>query len=252
MDTLSDIRVAVQDDLVVGDESALFSPTKIDRAINRAYLKVGSLFPWPELQDAKKTITQANVEYYDYPRNWRSNSIWKITITNSSGTEERYGNDPDGSPLSFNDYLAWKEDNSNSTDKKWANQWRRYFIWPIPTTLGSLTTGIGVISVWGLKVVSTLSNNTDTTVFSYSTPEANEAIELETVAILKSKGDNLDKTQFLSNEAKQILVTVWSKIVKELAKYEKNMPFFYVPDYFSSGGIKTSQDLTGRFDVDVL
>ena len=236
MDTLANIRVAVQDDLTVGDESTLFSPTIIDRAINRAYRKVGGLFPWPELQDAKKTSTQASQEYYDYPQNWRSNSIWKLVVDG-----DRYGEDPDGSPLSFDDYLNWKEDNPDSTDKKWGNQWRRFFIWPVPTVLGSNN-----ICVWGIKVISSISADSDTTIFSYSTPEANEAIELETVAILKSKSDNTESSQFKSLEAKQILSVAWNKISKEQAKYEKNMPFFQVNDFF---GGSNSKDLRGRFDI---
>lgn len=236
MDTLLNIRAAVQDDLTVGDESTLYSPNLIDRAINRAYRKVGGLFPWPELEDAKKTSTQANQEYYDYPQNWRSDSVWKLTVD-----EVRYGEDPDGSPLSFDDYLNWKEDNPDSTDKKWANQWRRFFIWPVPTTQGDNN-----IVVWGIKVVSSLSQDADTTVFSYSTPEANEAIELEAVAILKSKGDDDKSGQFKSLEAKQILTVAWNKIAKEQAKYEKNQPFFDVPDFFGNGN---SKDLRGRFDI---
>ena len=236
MDTLLNIRSAVQDDLTVGDESTLYSPSLIDRAINRAYRKVGALFPWPELQDAKKTSTQANQEYYDYPQNWRSNSVWKVVID-----DVRYGEDPDGSPLSFDDYLNWKEDYPDSTEKKWSNQWRRFFVWPVPTTAGTNN-----IHVWGIKVVSTLSADADTTVFSYSTPEANEAIELEAVAILKSKSDNDKSAQFKSEEAKQILVVAWAKIAKEMAKYEKNQPFFYVTDMFGGG---SSEDMRGRFDI---
>jgi hypothetical protein len=236
MDTLADIRIAVQDDLTVGDESTLYSPNLIDRAINRAYRKVGGLFPWPELQDAKKTSTQVNQEYYDYPQNWRSNSIWKIVID-----DVRYGESPDGSPLSFDDYLNWKEDYPDSTDKKWANQWRRFFVRPVPTAQGSNN-----LHVWGIKVVSTLANDGDDTVFSYSTPEANEAIELEAVAILKSKGDQENASQFRSAEAKQILIGAWARISKENAKYEKDQPFFDVPDYFGSGN---SKDLRGRFDI---
>lgn len=236
MDTLANIRVAVQDDLTTGDESTLYSPNVIDRAINRAYRKVGALFPWPELQDAKKTSTQVSQEYYDYPQNWRSNSIWKVVID-----DVRYGEDPDGSPLKFDDYLNWKEDYPDSTEKKWANQWRRFFVWPVPTTQGNNN-----ITVWGVKVVSALSADADTTVFSYSTPEANEAIELEALAILKAKTDDDKSAQFKSMEAKQILVVAWSKIAKEMAKYEKNMPFFEVPDFFGSGN---SKDMRGRFDI---
>ena len=236
MNTLLSIRTAIQDDLTVGDESTLYSPNLIDRAINRAYLKVAALFPWPELQDALKTSTQVNQEYYDYPVTWRSNSIWKVAINN-----ERYGEDPDGSPLSFDDYLNWKEDNPDSTEKKWANQWRRFFVWPVPTTAGTNN-----ICVWGIKVVTELSADGDDTVFSYSTPEANEAIELEAVAILKSKGDNDNSAQFKSMEAKGILVGSWNKIAREQAKYEKEAPLFYVTDMFSNG---SSKDLRGRFDV---
>lgn len=236
MDTLADIRQAIQDDLTVGDESSLYSPTVIDRAINRAYRKVAGLFPWPELQDSKKTSTQVSQEYYDYPQNWRSNSIWKITVDG-----DRYGENPDGSPLSFDDYLNWKEDNPDSTDKKWANQWRRFFIWPVPTSAGSNN-----ITVWGVKVITALSADSDVTIFAYSTPECNEAIELEAVAILKGKTDNDKGSQFRSGEAKQILISTWAKITKEMAKYEKNQSFFYVPDYY---GNSNSKDLTGRFDI---
>ena len=167
-------------------------------------------------------------------------------ITDDSAEDPRYGEDPDGSPLSFDDYLNWKEDNPDSTDKKWANQWRRFFVWPVPTVLGSLVTGINVIQIWGIKVPSSLSDDADTTIFSYSTPEANEAIELEAVAILKSKTDQEKSGEFRSVEAKQILVVSWAKIAKEQAKYEKNQPFFDVPDFFSNGN---SKDMRGRFDI---
>ena len=236
MDTLAQLRAAIQDDLTIGDESTLYSPNLIDRAINRAYRKVGGLFPWPELQDALKTSTQINQEYYDYPVTWRSNSVWKLTID-----DVRYGEEPDGSPLSFDDYLNWKEDYPDSTDKKWANQWRRFFVWPVPTAAGTNN-----IHVWGVKVVETLSDDPDTTVFSYSTPEANEAIELEAVAILKSKGDDDKSAQFKSIEAKQILVVAWNKIAKEMAKYEKIAPMLDVPNFF---GNSSTKDLRGRFDT---
>ena len=241
MVTFLEFIQAVQDDFTIGDESTLYSPALIKRAINRAYHKAAGLFPWPELQDAKKTSTQANQEYYDYPQNWRSNSIWRLIIVNSDSEEERYGETPDGSPLSFDDYLNWKEDYPDSTEKKWGNQWRRFFIWPVPTT-----TGTNNIHVWGIKVVTDLSADADTTVFSYSTPEVNEAIQLEATAILKAKTDEDKSAQFRSAEAKQILAVAWGKIAREQAKYEKNQPFFEVTDMFGNGN---SRDLTGRFDI---
>ena len=241
MDTFLELQEAVQSDLNVDSGSTFYTLTQVKLAINRAYRKTGGLFPWPELQDAKKTSTQVNQEYYDYPTNWRSNSIWKLTILDSDGNDDRYGEDPDGSPLSFDDYLVWKEDNPDSTEKKWANQWRRFFIWPVPTT--AVTNNI---HVWGIKVITTLSADDHTTIFTYSTPEANEAIVLEAVAILKAKGEQENSSKFRSDEAKQILANACDKIKKEMTKYEKNQPFFEVTDMFGTG---SSKDLRGRFDI---
>lgn len=236
MDLFSELITAVQSDLNIGDESSLFPLATVKLAINRAYRKAGALFPWPELQDAKKTSSVANQEYYDYPDTWRPLSVWKLTVG-----DERYGEEPDGSPLSYDDYLNWKEDYPSSTDKKWANQWRRYFIWPIPTTNGDNN-----ICIWGITNVETLTNNSDVTIFSYSMPECNEALVLEAVAILKSKGEEEKKGEFRSLEAKQILAGAWGKIRAEKAKYEKNQPAFDVPNYF---GNTSTKDLRGRFDI---
>ncbi len=235
MDTLANIREAVQDDLTVGSESTLFSPTLIDRFINRSYRKCASFFPWPEMQDAKRTVTVASQEYYDYPDTWRSNSIWKVKVDG-----DRYGEGLDGSPLTFDDYLNWREDYPDNTDKKWANQERRYFITPTPTVADL------VICIWGVKNTIALSADSDTTYFSYSTPEVNEAIELEAVAMLKNKNEMERSGEFRSSEAKQILSVAWGKIAKEAQKYEKNQPMWNVGDFFGNTH-QPGTTLTGRF-----
>lgn len=237
MDLFNELQVAVQSDMTIGSESTLYPPTTIKLALNRAYRKCGGLFRWPELEDAKKTSTEAGEEYYDYPQGWRPDSIWKIKIDG-----DRYGEVPDGSPLSYEDYLNWREDNPNSTDKKWANQWRRYFVYPVPTT-----TGDNNICVWGQRNVDTLVNDADVTIWSYSMPECNEAVILEAVAILKSKGEQEKSGEFRSVEAKGILLVAWNKIKQEQAKYKKVQPFFNVSDMFGKGS-GTGQN-TGNFDL---
>ncbi len=238
MDVLSDIRQAIQDDLTVNDGSTLFSPTLIDRAINRAYVKAATLYRWPQVEDAKKTSTQANIETYDYPSTWRPDSVWRLEVD-----DEQYGEVPDGSPLGFEDYLTWRRDeaNENSTDKKWANQKTRYFIYPVPTAVGTNN-----ISVWGIKNISTLTSDSDTTIFSYNMPECNEAILLEALAILKSKGDDDKGGQFKSLEAKQILTTAFNKLKQEQNKYEKNQPLFHVQDMFVNNRTR-SKNIIGNF-----
>jgi hypothetical protein len=237
MDLFSELQAAVLSDLTIDSGSSLFPTATVKLALNRAYSKVGGLYRWPELRDAKKTSTENGKEYYDFPTGWRSDSIWRLEVDSV-----QYGEDPDGSPMSYEDYLQWRadDDNSSSTSKKWGVQARRFFIYPVPTTDGAYN-----ISVWGFRVVETLTDADDLTIFSYSMPECNEAIVLEAVAILKSKGEDRKTGELLSAEAKQILTTAWSKVRMEMAKYEKVQPFFHVDDMFS--GKSTTEDIIGNF-----
>lgn len=223
--TFSEIFQAVRDDLSSDSTSSLYNDDIIKRAINRAYVKVGSSYRWPKLEDALITSTIANQEYYDYPSNWQPDSAWKLEVNN-----EDYGD-----PIDFKDYLYEKENGIPSgLDKMWANQWTRYFIYPIPTV-----NGINNITIWGFKTVEKLVNDTDTTIFSYQMPEVNEAIVLETVAILKKKGESEQIGQFRSLEAKQIIAIAWGKIIQNQAKFEKTTPFLNVPDFFGKSNVKS-------------
>lgn len=235
--TLEDMRGGVQSDLNVSSHSSLYPPDTIDAAINRAYVnKIARLFRWPALEDAKMTSTQKDQEYYDCPDIWTPDSMWRLEVD-----DEQYGEGEDGSPMAFEDYLIWRADsaNANSTEKKWAVQWLRFFMWPIPTAQGSNN-----ISIWGQKNADKLTADAAETIFSKNLPECNEAIVLEAVAILKKKGEAPKTGQMLSDEAKQIVLMSFNKIRQEKSKYEKTQPFFYVEDMFGKG---TTKQKTGNF-----
>lgn len=220
LDTLSDLRSVVQSDLNVSTNSSLFPPSRIDSAINRAYVKSSRLFRWPALGDAKKTSTGISQEHYDFPQSWSPESIWRLEVDG-----DMYGEEPDGSPMKFADYLIWVADYPNSTDKKWSMQYDKFFIRPVPTSVGSNN-----ISIYGQKNITALSGDSSTTIFTYKMPECNEAIAIEASAILKKKGEV--EAGMLSAEAKEILVIAFNKIRQEQAKKEKTQPFLNVPDYF--------------------
>lgn len=226
MNTFVEMQAALQSDLTVGSESTFFDPTTIKLALNRAYIKIAGLYRWPETEDAKKTSTSNLQEYYDYPDNWRPDSVWKLSV----------GGIDYGDPLIFRDYLYEKENNLPAgLTKMWSNQWRRYFIYPTPTANGN-----NDISIWGQKVVTGMTLDADVTIFSYSMPEVNEALVLEAVAILRNKGGEIPAvqrryitgSQLLSIEAKQIVAAAWGKIQEEQKKYESTTPMFEVPDFF--------------------
>lgn len=212
---------ALQDDLTIGNESSLFTPAIRLRAIMRAYRKIGGLFRWPDLSDALTTSTELNTEYYKTPDNWRPQSAWKLTI-----------NDVDyGDPVAFKDYLFEKENNIPSGKTKlWTTFGKKFFVYPTPTAHGS-----NDITIWGQENVNNMTEDGDTTIFSYSQTEVNEAIVLEAGAILKAKGGDMKEGQFLSAEAKQIVSIAWNEIKRQMAKYEKTIPFFEVPDFFPEG-----------------
>lgn len=219
MDTFLELITAVQSDLTVTSDSTLYPLSTIKLALNRAYRRAGGLFRWPETEDAQKTSTQNGQEYYDYPTTWRPNSAWKLVVDG-----EDYGD-----PLVFKDYLYEKENEIPSgADFLWANQWRRFFMYPTPAAAGSLN-----VSIWGVKIVTALSADADTTIFSYAMPECNDAIVLEAVAILRSKGEDNSTSQFKSVEARALLATAWNKIKQDKAKQEKTQPIFNVPDFFA-------------------
>lgn len=225
MDLFSEFQTAVQQDLTIDSSSTLFTPTIVKSAINRAYRKAGGLFRWAELEDAKKTSTIANQEYYDYPINWQPDSLWKVRV---DGTDY-------GAPLIFKDYLYEQENNYPSgLTNLWSSQWRRFFITTnqaVPTSNGNNN-----IEIWGQKTTSSLVYDDDVTIFSYSMPECNEAVILEAVAILRSKGEDNQDSQFRSLEAKQIFTIAWNKIRQNQTKYQDTQSYFNVPDFFKRRG----------------
>jgi len=232
-DQLSEIRSAVQSDLSVSTNSSLYPPATIDLAINRAYIKLSRMFRWPALEDAKTSTTQLNQQYYDAPSVWTPDSLWRLEVDG-----DQYGESPDGNPLVYSDFLKWKLDYPDSTDKKWAVQWLRFFISPTPSSAG-LT-----ICAWGQKNVTELTEDTDETIFTGSLPECNEALALEASAILKKKGTDEGKGGMYSDEAKQIVAIAWANLKKEQSKYEKNLPFFDVPDFYNDS---EATQVTGNF-----
>ena len=235
MNTLSEMRTALMSDLNVSSNSSLYPTATLTLALNRAYRKVGGMFKWSALEDALTTSTAVSQEYYEYPDNWKQNSVWRVLID-----DNLYGEKPDGSPMIFADYLIWKEENENSTLKKWANQWKRIFVYPTPTTAGSNN-----ITLYGFKNVSTLSLDADTTIFSNSMIECNEGIVLEAGSILKRKGEDSPASRILNAEARNIWTSAYDTIKTEQSKYEKIQPMFNVPDYYSSTNSK--KQITGNF-----
>ena len=237
MDSLSDFRTAVQSGVNVGANSSLYTPTIIDRVINRSYIKCYRLYRFPQLKDAKLTTTQANIAYYDMPDTWSPDSMYRLTV---NGDENPYGDAPDFSPMVFQDFLDWKADSNNtsSTDKKWAVHGNQYHFTPTPTEANL------VISIWGQKNADALTLDASETIFTDNMPECNEAVVEEAIAILQHKGEKDQVGQLFSAKSQGILAIAFSKLKQETPKEEKENPMLQVKDMFGKASVT---DTIGRF-----
>lgn len=100
--------------------------------INKAGERICNFKRWKDLELAKYTNTIKDQEYYDYPADFKINSIYYMEVDG----DEYIGK-------SWDDYQAFKE--AESTDKIFTSHDGFYFISPTPIEAGK------EITIWGIK-----------------------------------------------------------------------------------------------------
>ena len=178
--------------------------------------------PWPFTEGAKYLSTVANQVYYDYPESFRSDSLTRLTVADSSGNPEVY------TKIRYNDFMKYRQDNPDGTDQLFTDYNKEYFINPIPTTDGL------EIVVWGQQVPDQLVNDGDTTPFASGNPEGEEAIIKRALMYAQQKAGRYDKAGIERDEATLVLKELWDTISKNQAGYQtKDRPFFKSQDFFN-------------------
>jgi glycogen debranching enzyme len=227
MTTRADLEAELLERLLVADNSTLYPSTRITSLIKNAYIWATQLVIWHDLVRAVYTTTFVNTEYYDYPCEFRSESIVRMEINSEKYVRKN-----------FEDYLDFKRRNPSSTKKIFASFGRKYFIHPTPTIAGY------EITLWGAIQADALSASTSVPIFSYNKEEANEAVIQKAFAVaIKRLDPNLAKS-----EEQEATVTLL-----RLSKYEQdntqrnqrlNHPMFAVPDYLG-GNLNGSTPIGG-------
>ena len=223
--TRQDLREWVQSQLSVGAGSTQFTPTRINMEINNAYiLWACSKYNWKPLERAKTTSTKANSFYYDYPANFKLESISRLEISGKKYDKKDY-----------DDFLQYKIDNPNDTNKRiFANHETFFFVFPTPAT-----DGVNNLDIWGFIVPNVsdarakpLTLDTDKTIFSDSAPEVNLAIVKQTLALLKPKAKDKKEGQIEDVEAAGILATAFNKTLgNKQTEQQLNNPMFSHTDF---------------------
>jgi len=187
---LGEHRQALIDELSLNESSGssldpLFTDELLNRFINRSIKWVSNQHNWQQTQKAVKRDAEANQEFYNYPENFKTDSLYILTVD-----DEKY------KQLLFTEYEDYKELRRGSK-KLWADWRRRYFISPIVSA-----DGVKNIKIWGHEIPDTLSADTDTHPFN-DEELLEEAIHLRAMALCyrKKEGSFTSEAREATKEA---------------------------------------------------
>lgn len=232
MDTFLDMQTELTSRLsAVG--STFYTSTRIKSALNQGKDRAEGFALWPSLESAEVTSTENNLENYDYPERFRSDSIVRLMIDG-----KKYD------PKDYDDFLDYTRRTSPPPDRNtriFADHNRQYFVWPLPQVDGNAN-----IQVWGIAGTGPMVANDDRTIFSRSDVTGNEAIVKFALGILLAKGKNKSLGQTEEAEAKVLLAEIWKKISDRKQKNQRlDHPKFVVPDLFATRGASFTPGNTG-------
>jgi len=236
MRTRGEIKTKLQPMLLAVGTSTYFTTTRIENAIDDAYLAVVSTKPWGDIQKGFVTSTIANQNYYDYPHNCQSESIFKISVDGVSLYQK----------WNFEDFLREAETNPTSSDKRFSEYGRQLFIYPTPTLNGA-----GNLIMWGIIQATALTADADLTMFTDWSDVLNEAVLQYAYSDLIQSID-ANKSQSAKARGDVIINSEWTKIANRMQRKLKNRVQFIVPDYFYTTSATTNRNIGGFDYFDLL
>lgn len=208
------------DDVVAG-LNELFKLDDIKAWINLAIQRAWDYARWIFSEEAKFT-TATESEYYDYPDDFISDSIFILKVDGKSYDKKRFEN-----------YQKYLEDNPNGEDLVFSDYRRSYFINPNTFSAGKK------IEIWGKKRATKLTGDDDLLPFSPDTDDeensGNEAIIRIAYSIALASDKKKDPVRSAKEEtsAYQMLEIIAKREREEQAQYQtKDRPFFDVPRFF--------------------
>lgn len=139
----SELLTELNNRIAAAKISGFWTDTMKKEWINQAGQRVCDFRHWKVLELAKYTTTKANQEYYDYPAEFKVNSIYQLQVDGKEYTKK-----------TWTEYQAFK--NTKSTEKIFASHDNFYFINPTPTEAGK------EILIFGIKKWVKLVLDTDT------------------------------------------------------------------------------------------
>jgi hypothetical protein len=198
-----ELQTAVRDDLSISTGDTFYSDAYIQRVVNRGLLWLANLYNWQQTQIGYKRDSVASQEYYNYPEDAKTDSIWRLDFNGIKYDRK-----------SFDEYLTYKENyTTGASDKIYTDHRRQFFINPAPTSVAEIT-------VWCHIKPTALSASGDLSPFD-GEAELEEAIIKYASGLAKMKGRGSYYALGVADQrdAKSIADAVWKKQKAEQSKY---------------------------------
>ena|SRR3990167_2602310 len=220
METRSELEAELLLQLQAASNSSLFPASRLTSLIQNSYKTATTLFKWLALARAKTTDTVAkgatdDDSYYDYPDEFRANTIFRVEI-----------DDKEYNRKSFESFRDYRNRNPNSSKRIFANYQRFLFVSP------DTSTGTDNMDIWGIIQAPALSTSGTETIFSGNADEGNLAVVALAVALGLQKID----PKFAEKKRNEGLLTLGKLNSDEWAEYARDQqldtPLFEVPDFF--------------------
>lgn len=219
MDTREDLEQELLSQLEAADNSSIYPASRLTQLIKNAYKWATNLFIWNDLVRAKCASTVAGNYYYDYPDEFRSDTIIALEVDGE-----------DYEQINFEDFKTFKKDNPNSNEKLFASFGRQYFIFPTPTTNGTNN-----IDVYGAIQADDLVNSSSQSIFSGNKDSGNESVVRKafSVAIKRADSSLSEKEEKAATAELGRLNAI--EVKGRQRQKRKQHPRFNVPNFFAQG-----------------
>ena len=218
--TFLELQTELQNRLSIATTNTFWTTAMIKSWLNQAYRWTCNYKKWPFTEEAKKTTTVKDQYYYDYPVEFKADSISRLTVVDANGDEKSY------KKIRFQDFLNHKEKHPDSEDKLFSDYRRQYFISPTPDVTDR------EITVWGQIKPNKLVNDSDITLFAEGEEMGEEAIIKRALMVALQKAKKYSEAAIEREESRLILEEIFARIQEEQASYRgKDNPLFDIPRF---------------------
>lgn len=231
----SKAALAAKLDISITDiaNNQLFTDSDLEYWLNVGIQKAWDYKPWP-FTTKTKSFTTVSDSYYDHPSDLMPHSVFRLAI---NGEEF----DP---PILFEDYLKYKEDNPNGTEKAWAMHENFILINQGAYAVGESADMTGKKFPPASPTILPFSPTTDNQEHS-----GNHAIVefAYAEALASDKLKRVTEADVARKDGYRILDLLWKPFADQRAFQHSRKSMFNVPDFFQGNGSGPSP--IGNFNI---